>query len=64
MLRSICMWELLTWQVPWGEYGPWQVVAMVTESAARPEVRAHPIPPHAPPCTPLPLHPTPSAGMR
>ncbi|KAL4452237.1 hypothetical protein ABPG75_007899 [Micractinium tetrahymenae] len=35
---GICMWELLTWQVPWGEYGPWQVVAMVTESSARPEV--------------------------
>ena len=35
---SICMWELLTWQVPYHEYGPWQVVAMVTDSAKRPEV--------------------------
>lgn len=34
------MWELLTWQVPYYEYGPWQVVAMVTENAKRPEVRA------------------------
>lgn len=34
------MWELLTWQVPYHEYGPWQVVAMVTESAKRPEVPA------------------------
>jgi hypothetical protein len=39
-LCSICMWELLTWQVPYHEYGPWQVVAMVTESAKRPEVGA------------------------
>ena len=34
------MWEMLTWQVPYWEYGPWQVVAMVTESSKRPEVRA------------------------
>ena len=33
------MWEVLTWQVPYHEYGPWQVVAMVTESAKRPEVK-------------------------
>ncbi len=32
------MWEVLTWQVPYHEYGPWQVVAMVTESSKRPEV--------------------------
>lgn len=36
--RSICMWELLTWQVPYWDVGPWQVVAMVTENAKRPEV--------------------------
>lgn len=30
----------MTWQVPWHEYGPWQVVAMVTEAQKRPEVRA------------------------
>jgi serine/threonine protein kinase len=38
---GICMWELLTWQVPYWEYGPWQVVAMVTENAKRPEVPPH-----------------------
>ena len=35
---GIIMWELLTWQVPWHEIGPWQVVAMVTEGHKRPEV--------------------------
>jgi serine/threonine protein kinase len=37
---GIILWEFLTWMVPWHEYGPWQVVAMVTESSKRPEVRA------------------------
>jgi hypothetical protein len=36
---GVILWEFLTWQVPWHEYGPWQVVAMVTESQKRPEVR-------------------------
>ncbi|KAK9816226.1 hypothetical protein WJX74_006734 [Apatococcus lobatus] len=35
---GIIMWEFLTWRVPWHECGPWQVVALVTEGSARPEI--------------------------
>lgn len=35
---GIILWELMTWQVPWHDSGPWQVVAMVTEGKQRPEV--------------------------
>jgi serine/threonine protein kinase len=35
---GIIMWEFLTWQVPWHDMGPWQVVAMVTEKALRPDI--------------------------
>jgi hypothetical protein len=34
---QIILWELLTWEVPWAEYGPWQVVALITEGK-RPQV--------------------------
>jgi serine/threonine protein kinase len=37
---GIIMWEFMTWQVPWHECGPWQVVALVTEGAQRPEIPA------------------------
>ena len=35
---GIILWEFLTWRVPWHEYGPWQVVAMVTDGHQRPEI--------------------------
>lgn len=28
---AIVMWELLTWELPWGSTNPWQIVSMVTE---------------------------------
>ncbi|KAA6426630.1 MAG: kinase [Trebouxia sp. A1-2] len=37
---GVIMWEFLTWQIPWHECGPWQVVALVTEGAQRPELPA------------------------
>lgn len=43
---GIILWELMTWQVPWHEFGPWQVVAMVTDGQQRPEIP----PPEALPC--------------
>jgi len=35
---GIILWEFLTWRVPWWDCGPWQVVAMVTESHQRPDI--------------------------
>ncbi|CAL5228984.1 g12220 [Coccomyxa viridis] len=35
---GIILWEFLTWRVPWHEFGPWQVVAMVTDGHQRPEI--------------------------
>lgn len=28
---AVVMWELLTWELPWGPTNPWQVVTVVTE---------------------------------
>ena len=32
------LWEVLTWTVPWNDISHWQVVHMVTEQKARPEI--------------------------
>ena len=37
---GVILWELLTWTIPYGALGPWQVVALVTDGQKRPEVRA------------------------
>lgn len=28
---SVVLWELLTWELPWGATNPWQVVTIVSE---------------------------------
>lgn len=43
----------MTWQVPWHDSGPWQVVAMVTEGKQRPDI---------PPATSLPCGDFPGLG--
>ncbi|DBA74000.1 hypothetical protein WJX77_000667 [Trebouxia sp. C0004] len=35
---GVILWEILTWQVPWDDLGPWQVVIDVVDRKARPEV--------------------------
>ncbi|KAK9834224.1 hypothetical protein WJX84_003009, partial [Apatococcus fuscideae] len=35
---GIIMWELLMWQIPWDDAGPWQVVLSVVDQSKRPEI--------------------------
>ncbi|KAA6428246.1 MAG: PAS domain-containing tyrosine kinase [Trebouxia sp. A1-2] len=35
---GVILWEILTWQVPWDDLGPWQVVIEVVDRKARPEM--------------------------
>jgi serine/threonine protein kinase len=35
---GMILWEVLTWTVPWNDISHWQVVHMVTEQKARPEI--------------------------
>ncbi|CAL5230064.1 g13517 [Coccomyxa viridis] len=35
---GIILWELLTWQIPWEDLGPWQVVILVVDQQQRPDI--------------------------
>ncbi|KAK9868869.1 hypothetical protein WJX84_005074 [Apatococcus fuscideae] len=37
---GVIMWELLMWQIPWEDAGPWQVVLSVVDQSKRPEIPA------------------------
>lgn len=35
---GIILWELLTWQVPWGDLNPFQIMLLLTQQHTRPEI--------------------------
>ncbi|KAA6419315.1 MAG: PAS domain-containing tyrosine kinase [Trebouxia sp. A1-2] len=35
---GIVLWELLTWQIPWGDYNPFQIMMLLTQQQARPDI--------------------------
>ncbi|KAK9807281.1 hypothetical protein WJX73_007482 [Symbiochloris irregularis] len=35
---GVVLWELVTWQLPWDEFGPFQIMVAVSEKGQRPDI--------------------------